>query len=260
MLSDEQLEDIIRGRVQAPEEMDPRDSRRVAEMRAVRDRLRSAMASVQMDEPAAERIRRAVRDAASAGEQSPARAHAAPRIIRFPRLARWLPAVAAAIIIAVAIPFLLPDTPTAQAELAGIHNANVSGGGEFHHESDPDKVVRELEKKLGYAPAVPPLQEGASIVGCCVKVFRGRPAATYLLKLPRGKVSIVVTPDEPETMKLKRHFEHNGIHFCACGHEKCKMVALRLGNYTYVALGEMSHEALIELLLKLLPDEAGRGE
>ena len=259
MLSDEQLEDIISGRVQPPEDMDPRDSRRVAEMRAVRDRLRSAMASVEMAEPAAERIRRAVRDAASGAEQRPARTHAGPRIIRFPRLVRWLPVAAAAIIIAVAIPFLLPDTPTAHAELVGIHSANMSGGSGFHLENDPSKVVRALEAKLGYAPAVPSPDSGASVVGCCVKMFRGQRVATYLIELPEGKASIVVTADMPESMKATSRIRQRTVYLCTCGHDDCNMAAVRLGGRTYIALGKVPREVLTKLLLGLL-DEANKRE
>lgn len=259
MLSDEQLEDIISGRVGTPEDMDPRDSRRVAEMRAVRDRLRSAMASVQMGEPAVERIRRAVRDAASVGEERSARAHAGSRVIRFPRLVRWLPAAAAAIIIAVAIPFLLPDTPTAHAELVGIHTANLSGGRGFHRESDPLKIVRALEAKLGYAPAVPATDSGASVVGCRVKMFRGQRVATYLIELPEGKASIIISDDVPESMKSTRSIKQKTVYLCGCGHDDCTMVAVRLGGRTYIALGKVPREVLTELLLGLL-DEAHKRE
>ena len=70
--------------------------------------------------------------------------------------------------------------------------------------------------------------------------------------------SVIVATDAPETMGLSRrpspvgqtHAFWNG----SFGH--CNMVALRLNNYTYCAVGGggVSHEMLTTLLSQLLPE------
>ena len=67
-------------------------------------------------------------------------------------------------------------------------------------------------------------------------------------------MSIVVTPDLPEMMKLKKTFERDGVRFHACCYDPtmCKMVAVRVGDRTYLAVGELAHEDLTAVLISIV--------
>jgi len=88
-LTPEQLEDILRGEMPQPEDLDTADLVRLEEARAIRKRLRGAFDSTRAPEGLAEKIRAGLQTAgqAPAGESR-------GRTIRFPR--RFLGAISAA--------------------------------------------------------------------------------------------------------------------------------------------------------------------
>jgi len=253
-LDKEQLEAILSGEIEPPAEMDPSDEAKLAEMQALRDRLRAAFGSVRSGELLAERVRGRLREASPGAEVSqPPAVH--KRALRLPFPVPWLVGAAAVIVIAVGIVFLLPTPPAAaQPQLTEIHLKNVGGepgDHEFHHMSDPNAIASHMAEELGFPPVVPHLEEGSSMLGCCTRRFFGKNVGTYIAGLPEGKVSVVITRDPPETLKFGRRFERDGITFHACKHKPCNMVAFRLGEHTYCAVGRVSHDTLTGLLLKL---------
>jgi anti-sigma factor RsiW len=242
-LSDEQIEAILRGEAEVPPGLGPADKARLGETRAVQRRLRQAFASVQPDGMLVRRVSAAVNEAVAAARRRRG------RLLRLP-VARWA-LTAAAAVIGVAVVLLVPEDRTAQAELAGIHHANVGRQGDFHPMTDANQVAAHLGEALGFVPVVPVLEPAWSVTGCVLRRFRGRRAPSYVLRLPQGVVSIVITDEPPERMNLDRRFDRDGLRFHACGHGDCKLVALRIGRRTYCAVGEVTHEVLTAVLLHL---------
>jgi len=255
-LDKEQLEAILSGEIEPPAEMDPSDEAKLAEMQALRDRLRAAFGSVRSGELLAERVRGRLGEASPGAEVSqPPAVH--KRLLRLPFPMPWLAGVAAILLIAIAMVFLLPTTPpavAAQPQLTEIHLKNLSyepGTHKFDRMEDPDQVADHMATELGFRPVVPHLAEGSAMLGCCERHFRGKVVGSYLVELPEGKVSVVILEERPETLRFGRRFERDGITFHACKHKPCNMVAFRLGEHTYCAVGRVPHDTLTGLLWKL---------
>ncbi len=67
-------------------------------------------------------------------------------------------------------------------------------------------------------------------------------------------MSVVVVTDKPETLGMGDKFERQGRVFWKSSFAKCDMVTVRLGDYSYCAVGEVSHEYLTDLLNRLIPE------
>jgi len=254
-LTDEQFEDLLQGGATEPAHLaECRACRdRLAEHRAVRARLRSSFASVRADAALAERIRRSV------GEPRPA---AAPRSLRRPSRVHHLSrfawaglAAAAAVIVAAAIPAILYFTApsmavAAQAELVRIHEGNLAAHHEFYTDADPAKLADYLKTHLGFEPATPRLGQGMAMRGCCVAYFRGSAAGSYVVDTPRGPISIIVVPQTPESLGLGR-VPGDGRTCWAGAFATNHIVAVRLGDYSYCAVGEVPQDLLTAILLDL---------
>lgn len=94
--------------------------------------------------------------------------------------------------------------------------------------------------------------QGLALRGCCVRYFRGRVAGSYVVETPDGIMSIVVVSDSPESLGPARKIQRGGYTFLESSFAKNNMVILRLGDYSYCAVGEISHAYLTELLERLL--------
>jgi hypothetical protein len=70
---------------------------------------------------------------------------------------------------------------------------------------------------------------------------------------PQGVMSVIVVTDEPHTLGMSSRFEYKEQTFYKSSFAKCDMVATRLGDFSYCAVGEISHEFLTELLVQLIP-------
>jgi len=178
--------------------------------------------------------------------------------IRFQRIA-WPAAAAAVLVMAVILGiYVISPSPAmaARAELVKIHKHNLSADHEheFYSEADPEKLAEYFKNKLGFSPFMPVPSRGMALRGCCVRHFRGQIAGSYVVDTPQGVMSVVVVTDKPETLGMGGKFEHQGQVFWKSSFAKCDMVTVRLGDYSYCAVGEISHEYLTELLSRLMPE------
>jgi hypothetical protein len=168
--------------------------------------------------------------------------------------------VAAAILIIVVPLSVYFGTPSAaraaHAELVKIHNHNLSPGHEFYSEAEPEKLAEYFKDKLGFNPRLPESSRGLALRGCCVRHFRGQVVGSYVVETPEGVMSIVVVTDKPESLGIKSKFRKGQYTYWKSSFAKCDMVTVRIGDYSYCAVGEISHEYLTELLSQLLPRQS----
>ena len=141
----------------------------------------------------------------------------------------------------------------AQAELVKIHNHNLSPAHEFHSEAEPGKLAEYFKSKLGFNPRLPELGHGMALRGCCVKHFRGEVVGSYVVATPQGIMSVIVVTDKPESLGIEGKFKKGEQTYWKSSFAKCDMVSVRIGDYSYCAVGEISHAYLTELLSQLLP-------
>jgi hypothetical protein len=259
-LTEEQFEGILQGeddRVGLRHLQECRDCRdRLAEKRAIAARLRSAFDSVKAGPALAEQIR--IRLSTAAGPAMTVQPILHKRVDHHIRRL-WPALVAAAALVAVLVPLSLYfGTPSAaeaaQAALVRIHRENLARGHEFVSEADPEKLAAYFKDKLGFNPRLPELGRGMALRGCCVRHFRGRIVGSYVVATPQGVMSVVVVTDKPESLGISSQFTKGRQTYWKSTFARCRMVSVRIGNYTYCAVGEISHEYLTELLSRLVPE------
>lgn len=258
-LTDEQFEDIMQGEVSPPAHLNRcKDCREhLAEKQAMAEKLRLAFRSVQAGTALADRIRSQLNLTAAVPQiAEPAERAWLPRLHR--RL--WSGLAAAAILLVILIPVGLYLTTTskasaAQEELVKIHQRNLEPHSEFYNSADPEKLAQYFKDKLGFTPAFPCIGQGMSIRGCCVAHFRGRIAGSYVVDTPQGVISVIIVTDTPQSIGMTRMSEQtdHGHTFWSSSFARCNMVTVRLGGYSYCAVGEVSHQVLAQLLSRLLP-------
>jgi hypothetical protein len=255
-LTGEQFEEIMMSDSPRPAHLaDCAECReRLAEKEALANRLRSAFGAVKGSEELTEQIRRQVNLRSTATEFT-----ASGPLLRIrSHWRRWLAIGSVAAALAIAGPIVFYRTASspvaaARAELVQIHQDNLSGRHEFHSETDPDKLTQYFKDKLGFTPYMPLPDQGMALRGCCVRHFRGQIAGSYVVDTPGGVISIVVVTDPAESFGTGGRFERDGYVFWKSSFAMCDMVTVRLGDYSYCAVGETSHEYLTELLSRLLP-------
>jgi hypothetical protein len=257
-MTDEQFEDILQGEdadlAHLGECQDCRD--RLAEKKAIAERLRSAFGSVQASPDLAGRIRQKLDPGTAAATADQIAQHVSTR---HRRRKVWPGLAAAAAILIVLIPLSIylgspSAAKAAQAELVKIHNHNLSPDHEFYSEAEPEKLAEYFKNKLGFNPRLPELGHGMALRGCCVKHFRGEVVGSYVVDTPQGVMSVVVVTDKPESLGITGKFEKGGQTFWKSSFAKCDMVSVRIGDYSYCAVGEISHDYLTELLGRLIPE------
>jgi hypothetical protein len=256
--NDEQFEEIMQG-----DDIDLTHLRqcqdcqnRLAEKRAIAGRLRLAFDSVRTRPELADRIRSQLGLTSTPAETAKAIHHVEPASFhrRF-----WPALAAAAAIVLVALPIVLYlGAPSAahgaQAELVKIHRHNMSPDHEFYSETEPEKLAEYFKSKLGFNPRLPKPGQGLALRGCCVKHFRGEVVGSYVVDTPDGVMSVIVVTDRPESLGIEGRFERGQYTYWKSSFAKCDMVSVRIGDYTYCAVGEISHEHLSELLSHILGD------
>ena len=259
-LTNEQLEDYLRGHDIDPEHLDQcKDCRdRLAEKRAIAAKLRLAFASVKADETLADRIRDQINqnsETAKFIQQTwTTRLHH--------KLWPALTAAAAVFILFVPLSMYLstPSTATAaQAQLAMIHQQNLGSHREFFSDTDPEKLAGYFKDKLGFVPAFPCTGQGMEIRGCCVAHFKGKIVGSYVVDTPKGVISIIVVTDTPKQLGMTHMPEKKGHDqsLWKSSYAQNNMVLVRLGDYSYCAIGEVSeisYKYLRDLLSRLLPN------
>ena len=257
-LTDEQFEDIMQGSDADLAHLDQcQDCReRLAEKQAIAARLRSAFVSVEADAGLADRIRGQV----SRNNVESIRHTWASRLHH--KVWPGLAAAAAIFIVMVPLSFYVM-TPSAakaaQAELVMIHQQNLGSHREFYSDADPEKLAEYFKEKLGFSPAFPCTGQGLEIRGCCVAHFKGRIVGSYVVDTPRGIISVIVVGDTPKEMGMTRMPEKKGNeqNLWKSSYAQRNMVAVRLSDYSYCAIGEISkisYEYLGNLLGRLLPN------
>jgi hypothetical protein len=257
-ITDGQFEDILQGEetglAHLRECQDCRD--RLAEKRAIAERLRSAFGSVQASPDLAGRIRHNLNASASVAITNQPVQRVSPGRNRWQI---WPGLAAAAAVLIVLVPLSMyfgspSAAKAAQAELAKIHNHNLSPDHEFYSEAEPGKLAEYFKSKLGFNPRLPELGHGMALRGCCVKHFRGKVVGSYVVDTPEGVMSVIVVTDKPESLGIEGKFKKGEQTYWKSSFAKCDMVSVRIGNYSYCAVGEISHEYLTELLSRLIPD------
>jgi len=251
-LADDQFEDIVQGRAPEPAHLAecPACRARLAEQRAIRARLQASFAAVHADAALAERLR-------GAGELLPAaERHARPSKVHHLSRFAWATLAAAAAVIIIAVPaviYLTSANPAsaAQAELVKIHTGNLTAHHPFYTEADPAKLADYLKTQLGFEPATPRLGQGMAIRGCCLDHFKGEHVGSYVVDTPRGPISIIVMPQAPEALGMRGKVEAGGKTYWTGAFAHNNMVAVRIGTYTYCAVGEVPHDLLTQILLDL---------
>lgn len=265
-LTDEQLEEALRGEDTDFEHLRKcrhcRD--RLAQKRAISQRLRSAFACVHVGSDVGERIRQKLLSRAAcrvprAVERGPMGSlRRTQHAERSTRQFRWAFAAAAAILIVLVPLSLYFGTPSeshaAQAALVGIHRDNLGPDREFFSDSEPEKLAQYFKSELGFSPALPCTGQGLAIRGCCVAHFRERIVGSYVVDTPQGVISVIVVTDTPESMGMARMAEsaRTGQVCWKASFARCSMVTVRLGDYSYCAVGEISHKYLLEFISRLL--------
>ena len=246
-LSEEQFEDLLAAPSRRDAHVDacPQCRGHLEELRATRARLRSAFESVRAPAYLAERIR----SAAGQAEQAPS----PRRAISFLRHHLRPLVAAAAALVAAAVPLAIylasgSSAEAAQQALVDIHRHNVSDSHEFYSQNEPNELARYFVQKLGFSPALPRLNQGIAIRGCCVARFRDRIVGSYVVDTPKGVVSLIAVTDAPPALGLVRQSGPGGRQSWRGAMTTCHIAALQMGKYTYCAVGEVPADTLDELL------------
>jgi anti-sigma factor RsiW len=252
-LNDEQFEEALRAPADQSGHLAECSAcrHRLEDMRAVRGRLQSAFASVAAPSALAERIQAAASGSGETTTPSAPVSARRPLILRLRRYA-W-PMAAAAAILALAVPLVVflsgpSSVQAAQQELVNIHRQNLAEGHSFYSEDEPEKLAQYFKEKLGFAPAMPKLNQGMAIRGCCIAHFREEPVGSYVVDTPHGVVSIIVVTDQPSSLGLTRKSGHAGQPVWEGNLGMCNMAAVRMGDYTYAAVAEVPQHQLTQLL------------
>ncbi|MHC4212511.1 MAG: anti-sigma factor family protein [Planctomycetota bacterium] len=245
--TDEQFEDILQNKDVDPAHLEQcEDCRnRLEEKRAIAARLRSAFDSVKPDAELASRIHVQL-------DSLDAKAHRHHKL--------WSALAAAAAIIVVLVPLALylaatSSTVASRAQLAKIHHLNLAPNHEFHSSDDPEKLAEYFKDKLDFVPALPLIDKGMEIRGCCVAHFKGSIVGSYVVDTPKGIISIIVVTDTPKSIGMRKIHKSTQTDqtYWRGSFARCSMVSVRLGDYSYCAVAEISHDYLKDLLERLLP-------
>jgi hypothetical protein len=212
---------------------------------AIRARLQRAFSAVHAPAGLADRIR----------TQSPNATGARPASLSFRRRV-WPILAAAAAVLVMALPLAVyvsgpSSAQAAQQELIGIHRNNLTDKHGFYSEYESDKLAVYFRDKLGFVPAMPRLNQGMALRGCCVAHFRGQVVGSYVVNTPRGVISIIAVKDKPEAMGMKAYSTSAGRSFYSGAFGTNSLAAVRMGDFTYCAVGEVPAESLVELLARL---------
>ncbi len=253
-LSDEQIEALLgEGREDPHLRECPACRQRLAEARAVRERVRKAFASVEPPAGFAERLRRSlqqppVEDAPAAAERP-----------RRPLYIRLLPVLAAAAVLLIAIPAgyeIFAPAPAAAA-LAQIHADGVAGRGGFRPETDVGRMTAYLAGSADVRPEAPTIcQRCSTLAGGCAAEFRGRRVPAYCITTPEGKVTIIDLAESPGDLGLERAGERNGLPVWTGEHDGTRLAATVFRGRTYVAVGELAAADMADLLTWAVPRAA----
>lgn len=224
---------------------------KLAEKRALARRLRAAFESVEPEPEFVAGLKRRLDTAAAAKCRTGC---------GFWQMSRVGAVAAVAAILAMAVlvvNYAVNPAPAmaASAELARIHNHNISEDDLHYTDGSYEQVAEYFTAELGFTPSMPTSGNGMKLRGCCVRYFRGRVAGSYVVDTPQGIISVVVVGDTPESMSMEHNFVYHGNHLWKDSFEHNNIVTIRLGDYSYCAVGDVSAGYLADLLLLLVAED-----
>jgi anti-sigma factor RsiW len=249
-LNDEQLDDLIHGHGPEPDHLAACDACRVrlAQRRALAERLQSAFTSVEAGSDIRSRILAAVQSA-SASAAPPRRSRLRRRL--------WSALAAAAVIALCVIPLSIfrhtgSQVQASQLELSGIHHLTLDHPEKLFHDQDPNRMADHLQQATGCRPALIGPCEHWVICGSRSCTFRGRAVPTYMVESASGKVSVLTLSETPGQLGLQRDpVLETWTATCRC----CQMAAVQLGKETCLAVGDVTQEVLQEVLNRIQNSE-----
>ena len=253
-LTDEQLEDILQGRTEAPEHVDqcPECRARLSGKRALARRVNKAFSSIHAGADLAGRIRAEI-----ATTCPTTGAKARPQILPLRARRHIWPglAIAAAILIVVIPRSLHLDTgarvKAAQAALAGIHRINLDSLDQLMEDEASGKKCQCLAGRTDDGTAMPCCTRGLCMCGCRMRDFQGRLVPSCVIEEPNTPaISVVLVPEAPEALGMTL-----GSGRTATGQEiwhatggACNMASVRMGPGTCCVMGDVPQEDLVALL------------
>ena len=263
-LTDEEFEDLLQGQESGRDHLDRcrRCQDRLAEKRALAMRLRDAFAAVTPEADLSQRIRSRIGLGTDRGQS----AKPGPDVVKLPRHQRrvWtkgLSAVAAVLLVAIVLALSWPPSAAqaTQSTLADIHALNLLvGEHEFWEDTDPEKLTALYGEVLGVNPYLPPVTETFKLCSCCVKrSITEHVVGSYVVGTAEGVMTVAIVRPSPESLGKGRAGPGGRIYYEAQQGE-CRMVAVRIGDHTYSAVGQVDHSHLRALLAQL-GDSGGIG-
>lgn len=251
-LSNDQIEDILAGRAEEPDDLDVASSQRLADQRALRERLQQALDSVVPPQGMHDRLRSAIHQETSALSRDVTTESASTKRIR---LVRWGLGLATAAMLAIAISILIQSTPTAYAHdaMVRIHNSNVPDRDDFEPCGNGVSIARRIEKVCGETVHIPEqfpaLGEDCGFVGSTLATFDEQPIVAAMVRMDSHKVTVFRIHRKIATLGFGHPFRRMNLNWAHCGHRNCTLVAVEVDEHTFIAVGEVPHETLIELLV-----------
>ena len=243
-LTDEQLESILQGDCSGDDHLRTCElcRARLAEKQAIAQRLRSAFAAIQPPE-------RLIQDIRAQGGETHTRTHMTSEPMR----TRWvgrLSAMAAVLLVGLFVVMSLsPSSAHAtQTALAEIHKMSLSGEHALWAQTDPNELADQYQQKLGVPTHLPPFNDKIQLCTCCIQKWKKHSiVGTYLAITEQGNVTVAIVKSLPdalgEPMSDPAYYQGRK--------DQCNMVAVRLGEQTYCAVGQVEHRTLQDLLKQL---------
>lgn len=243
-LTDEQLESIVQGQDKDNPHLQACDQcrARLAEKQAIARRLRSAFAGIQPPDKLVQDIR------AGFGAKEP-KATVRLEDVRKKWVAR-LSAMAAVFLVGVfAVVSLSPSSAHAtQTTLAEIHKMSPSGEHALWKQTDPNVLAEQYQQRLGVPTQLPPCGEKISLCTCCIHKWEKHSiVGTYLALTEQGNITIAIVESLPEALGEPM----SDPDYYQSQKDQCNIVAVRLGEQTYCAVGQLEHRILQDLLKQL---------
>jgi hypothetical protein len=253
-LTDEQLEDMVQGRCEAPEHVDqcPQCRDRLSEKRALARRVSQAFPSIHAGAGLAGRIRAEI-----AAARPTTGTKARPSIIPLrTRRHIWSGLALAAAILIVAIPRSLHlDTAArvtaAQTALAGIHRINLDSLEQLMEDDGAARRCQCLAGRMDDGTPMPCCTRGLCMCGCRMRDFQGHSVPSCVVEEPNTPpVSVVLIPESPEalgmTLDTGKTATGQAIWHATCG--ACNMASVRMGHGSCCVIGAVPEEKLVALL------------
>jgi hypothetical protein len=243
-LTDEQLESMLQGQGGGDAHLQACDQcrARLAEKQAIAQRLRSAFAAIQPPERLMQGI------CTQVGVKEP-KTNVKLHDVRNKWVAR-ISAMAAVFLIGLFVVLSLsPSSAHAtQTTLAEIHKMGLSGNHTLWTQTDPNELAEQYQQKLGVRTQLPPYSEKIKLCTCCIaKCLEHDIIGTYMAVTEQGNITVAIVEILPDV--LGKPMTDPNYYQSQKG--QCNIVAVRIGEQTYCAVGQVEHRYLQDLLQQL---------